>query len=150
MTSTYKETEAGDLRANQPSSSSLRVLAGKGAPGPSFSYRGRRTPPPPKGLSDCSLPNIGVFALLLVLAGTAGSRLLHPKLFIESLNDADAMDVTVCACVIVRTLNLRLALAFDASPCMYQAAACRLGPGVRASNPTARARSCAACRDDAG
>lgn len=79
------------VRANQPSSSSRRVRAGRGAPGPSCSYNGSLTPPsPPNGLKDDSLLRIGVSAVLL-LAEMAGSRRLHPREFIESLNEDEAM-----------------------------------------------------------
>jgi len=72
--------------AKKPSSSSLRVGAGKGAPG---AVVGSRIPPSPKGLSDCSLDSIGVFAE--VLTGRSASRRLHPREFIESLKEVDAM-----------------------------------------------------------
>jgi hypothetical protein len=75
-----------NLRAKKPSSSSLRVGAGKGAPG---AVVGSRIPPSPKGLSDCSLESIGVFAE--VLTGRSASRRLHPREFMESLKEVDAM-----------------------------------------------------------
>lgn len=80
---------AADLRANQPSSSSLRVRAGKGAPGPSrLSFVGNRTLPSVlNGLYFCSVPRSGFCGL--VLAGC--SRRDQPKLFMLSLNDEDAM-----------------------------------------------------------
>lgn len=82
------------VRANQPSSSSRRERAGKGAPGASFSYSGSLIPPCPNGFNDCNFPSIGVE--LVLAAGTAGSRRLQPKLFIESLKDEDAMTTALC------------------------------------------------------
>lgn len=81
---------AGNLQANQPSSSSRRVRAGKGAPGasPSPSVVGSRTKPSLlKGLSFCSVPTMGFCRFVL----TGCSRRAHPKLFMLSLNDAVAM-----------------------------------------------------------
>jgi hypothetical protein len=75
-----------DLRAKNPSSSSLRVGAGNGAPG---EVVGSRIPPSLKGLSDCSLESIGGFEE--VLTGRSASRRLHPREFIESLKELDAI-----------------------------------------------------------
>lgn len=83
-----------DLRANHPSSSSLLVLAGSGAPGPSsLSFIGKRTYPSPlKGLSFCSVPYT---PLGLAVLTVAGSLRCQPKLFMLSLNDDEAI-VAVC------------------------------------------------------
>jgi hypothetical protein len=88
-----EETRLRHVRANHPSSSSRRVRAGRGAPGPSFSYRGSLTEPPcPNGLNDCSFPRNGVEELA-VGAGVvaAGSLRLQPSEFIESRKDEEAM-----------------------------------------------------------
>ena len=80
--------EGPHLQAKKPSSSSLRVGAGKGAPG--FSFVGKLTYPPPllNGFRDCSLEaNDGVD----VLTGISGSLRLQPKEFIESLKEVEAM-----------------------------------------------------------
>lgn len=77
-----------DLRANQPSSSSRRDRAGRGAPGASPSAVGSRTfPSPPKGLYFCSEPSKGF--CLFVFAGC--SLRDQPKLFMLSLKVDDAM-----------------------------------------------------------
>jgi hypothetical protein len=74
--------------AYQPSSSSLLLGAGKGAPG--ASWVGNCTYPPClKGLIELSLSRIGVEAL--VLAGTSRSLLDQPREFIESRKEAEAM-----------------------------------------------------------
>ena len=80
-----------DLHANQPSSSSRLVGAGRGAPGPS--WVGSLTCPParePNGFRVWILSSneVDEFA---VLAGTSGSLRLQPSELIESRNDADAM-----------------------------------------------------------
>lgn len=79
--------------ANNPSSSSLRLGAGRGAPG--FSWVGSLTyPPSPNGFSDLNLDSIGVEEeeeVVVVLAGTSGSLRDHPKEFIESRKEFDAM-----------------------------------------------------------
>ena len=78
-----------DLRANQPSSSSLLVRAGSGAPGASPSVVGSlRLPSSPKGLYCCSLPNTEL-GLLVVAAGC--SRRDQPRLFMLSLKEDEAM-----------------------------------------------------------
>ena len=77
-----------NVHANQPSSSSLLVGAGNGAPGPSLV--GNWTKPcVPKGLSDEILDRMGVVDE--VLAGTSGSLLDHPKEFIDSRNEEEAI-----------------------------------------------------------
>ena len=77
-----------DLRANQPSSSSRRDRAGRGAPGASPSVVGSWTlPSPPKGLYLCSDPSKGF--CLFVFAGC--SLRDQPKLFMLPLKDDDAM-----------------------------------------------------------
>lgn len=83
-----RRIEYADLRANHPSSSSLLVRAGSGAPGPSPSVVGSLTNPSlPNGLNLLSVPSIGF--CLLVLTGS--SRLDQPKSFILSLKDDEAM-----------------------------------------------------------
>ena len=78
-----------DLRAKKPSSSSLRVGAGKGAPGASLLDVGSLTfPSLLKGLKDCSLDRKGVEE---VFAGMSGSRLDHPIEFRESRKEDEAM-----------------------------------------------------------
>ena len=77
-----------DVRANQASSSSRRVRAGKGAPGPS-SVGNLRAPEFANGLYDWSLDHTGVF--VDVRTGRSGSRLFHPSELRESRNDSDAM-----------------------------------------------------------
>lgn len=81
--------KAADLRANHPSSSSRRVRAGRGAPGPSPpSVVGSLTLPSElKGLSFCSVPSSGFCGF--VFAGC--SRRDQPMLFMLSLKDDDAM-----------------------------------------------------------
>jgi hypothetical protein len=82
--------DVADLRANHASSSSLRDRAGNGAPGPSPSCVGRRTLPSLlKGLYFCIEPKREVCADVL----TGSSRRDHPRLFMLSLNDEDAMVV---------------------------------------------------------
>lgn len=75
-------------RANHPSSSSRRLGAGNGAPGPSC-VGSRTYPESPKGLSDCSFESMGVDEL--VLAGTSVSRRDQPMEFSESRKDVEAM-----------------------------------------------------------
>lgn len=81
--------EAADLRANHPSSSSRRVRAGRGAPGPSPpSVVGSLTLPSVlNGLYFAHVPSSGFCGL--VLAGC--SRRDQPMLFMLSLNEDDAM-----------------------------------------------------------
>lgn len=77
------------LRAKKPSSSSLRVGAGNGAPGASLLVVGSLTYPSlPKGFKDWSLDRMGVDE---VFAGMSGSRLDQPMEFSESLKDEDAI-----------------------------------------------------------
>lgn len=78
----------GDSHAKNPSSSSRRLGAGSGAPGPS-SFGSLTYPPSPNGFSACSLERIGVEEE--VLTGRSGSRRAHPRLFIESRKEVDAM-----------------------------------------------------------
>ncbi len=75
------------LRAKYPSSSSLRVRAGKGAPG--FSSVGNLTPPEANGLNDWIFERIGVVDD--VRTGRSGSRRLQPKEFMESRKEVDAI-----------------------------------------------------------
>lgn len=77
-----------DSHAKNPSSSSRRLGAGSGAPGPSW-FGSLTYPPSPNGFSACSLERIGVDDD--VLTGRSGSRRDHPRLFIESRKDVDAM-----------------------------------------------------------
>ena len=79
--------QAVRLTANQPSSSSRRVGAGKGAPGDSCV--GNRTPPPPNGLYEDIFDRIGVEEL--VVAGRSDSRLDHPNELILSRNEVEAI-----------------------------------------------------------
>lgn len=84
-------TSLGDLHANQPSSSSLLVGAGRGAPGDSCV--GSCTYPfLPKGFRPDRVDSNGFEGF--VFAGTSVSLLDQPKLFIESRNEADAMTVS--------------------------------------------------------
>lgn len=71
-----------DSHANQPSSSSLLVGAGSGAP--AGSAVGKRTPLEPPN----NLPSRGCDC---VLAGTSASLLDHPRLANESRNCVEAM-----------------------------------------------------------
>ncbi len=82
---------AGDVHAKKPSSSSLLLGAGSGAPGPSLAVGSLTYPPLPNGLSDCSLDRMGVEA---VLTGMSGSRRDQPMEFIESRKDVEA--ITSC------------------------------------------------------
>jgi hypothetical protein len=78
--------------ANHPSSSSLRLGAGNGAPG--FSCVGSLTyPPSPKGFSDLNLDRIGVEEeeVEVVLTGISASRRDQPSELIESRNALEAM-----------------------------------------------------------
>jgi len=76
------------LRANHPSSSSLLVGAGNGAPG--ASCVGSCTyPPRPNGLKEDSLDRMGVDEL--VLAGTSEVRRDHPSEFMESRNEVEVI-----------------------------------------------------------
>ena len=77
-----------DLQAKNPSSSSLRLAAGKGAPGPSLCVGSLTEPSPPNGFNDCSLDRMGVEA---VLTGMSGSRRDQPMELIESRNDVEAI-----------------------------------------------------------
>ena len=77
-----------DIHAKKPSSSSLRLGAGRGAPGPSLVVGSLTYPPLPKGFSDCSLDKMGVGA---VLTGMSGSRRDQPMEFMESRKDVEAM-----------------------------------------------------------
>ena len=79
-----------DLQAKKPSSSSLRLGAGNGAPGPSLCVGSRTYPELLKGLIDWSLDQIGVEEL--VVAGMSGSRRDQPMEFIESRKDVDAIE----------------------------------------------------------
>ena len=75
-------------RANQPSSSSRRLGAGRGAPG--FAWVGSLTLPDwPNGFSDCSLERMGVD--MLVLTGMSGSRRDQPMELMESRKELEAM-----------------------------------------------------------
>ena len=77
-----------DSRAKKPSSSSLRVGAGNGAPG--ASCVGRLTYPASlKGLSDWSLDRIGFCDD--VLTGTSASRRDQPMEFNDSRKEVEAM-----------------------------------------------------------
>lgn len=77
-----------DIQANQPSSSSRRLGAGKGAPGPSV-VGSRTYPRSPNRFSDCSderrPPCLDVFT------GRSASLRDHPRELIESRNDEEAM-----------------------------------------------------------
>ena len=87
-------TERGraNLRANQPSSSSLLLGAGSGAPG--ASWVGNETYPPlPKGFIEESFDRNGVDEF--VVAGMSASLRDQPKEFIWSLNDDEAI-LTIC------------------------------------------------------
>lgn len=76
------------LSAKKPSSSSLRVGAGNGAPG--ASCVGSLTyPASPKGFSDCNLDRIGFCDD--VLTGTSASRRDQPMEFNDSRNEVEAM-----------------------------------------------------------
>lgn len=82
----------GDSHANHPSSSSRRLGAGSGAPGPSWC--GSLTyPPAPNGFSAWSLDKIGDAAD--VLMGSSASRRDQPRLLIESRKAVDAMAGTM-------------------------------------------------------
>jgi hypothetical protein len=76
------------LKANHPSSSSLLVLAGSGAPAPSV-VGSLTYPPPPNGfrllIEDKSPVD------WLVCTGRSESRRDHPREFIESRNEEDAI-----------------------------------------------------------
>lgn len=77
-----------DLQANHPSSSSLLVGAGSGAPG--ASCVGSCTyPPRPKGLKEDSFDRIGVDEV--VVAGTSGVLRDHPNEFMESRNEVEVI-----------------------------------------------------------
>jgi len=78
------------LKANQPSSSSLLVGAGNGAPG--FSCVGSLTYPFPNGLSDRSFASIGVVDDVSI--GMSDSLLDHPSEFMLFRNDTEAMTDT--------------------------------------------------------
>ena len=86
--------------AKNPSSSSLRLGAGNGAPG--FSCVGSLTyPPSPKGFSDLSVDKIGVDEEV-VLTGISVSRRDHPSEPIESRKALEAMFARCrcrCRCV---------------------------------------------------
>lgn len=75
-----------DSQAKKPSSSSLLLGAGSGAPDPSVV--GSCTYPSPNGFRDFILDSSP--RCWLVFTG-GSSRLDHPKLFIESRNDEDAI-----------------------------------------------------------
>ena len=79
--------------ANHPSSSSLRLGAGSGAPG--FSWVGSLTyPPSPKGFSDLNRERMGVDEdddALVVLAGMSASLRDQPSELIESRNALEAI-----------------------------------------------------------
>ncbi|MCJ1461512.1 hypothetical protein MMC07_000109 [Pseudocyphellaria aurata] len=77
-----------DSRAKKPSSSSLRVGAGNGAPGGSC-VGSLTDPASPKGFSDCSLDRIGFCDD--VLTGTSASRRDQPMEFNDSRKDVEAM-----------------------------------------------------------
>lgn len=78
------------LRANQPSSSSLLLGAGRGAP--ALSVVGSCTyPPPPKGFND--LIDDKRPLCWEVLTGRSGSRRLQPSELIESLKEEDAISL---------------------------------------------------------
>lgn len=75
-------------RAKKPSSSSLRVGAGNGAPG--ASCVGNRTlPASPNGFSDCSLDRMGFCDD--VVTGISASRRDQPMEFSDSRKEVDAM-----------------------------------------------------------
>lgn len=77
-----------DSRAKKPSSSSLRVGAGNGAPG--ASCVGSLTyPASPNGFSDCNLDRIGFCDD--VLTGISASRRDQPMEFNDSRNEVEAM-----------------------------------------------------------
>ena len=77
-----------DLQAKKPSSSSLRVGAGNGAPGASLLVGSLTYPSLPKGFKAWSLDRMGVDD---VFAGMSGSRLDQPIEFKESRKDVEAM-----------------------------------------------------------
>ena len=77
-----------DLQAKNPSSSSLRVCAGNGAPGPSLLVGSLTYPSFPKGFRACSLDKMGVDD---VFAGMSASRLDQPIEFKESRKDVEAI-----------------------------------------------------------
>lgn len=77
-----------NLRANHPSSSSRRVGAGRGAPGDSC-VGSCTYPPLPKGFNLDIEESNGFVEF--VFAGTSGSLRDHPKPFMESRKEADAM-----------------------------------------------------------
>ena len=84
-----------DSQAKMPSSSSLLLGAGSGAPEPSVV--GSCTYPSPNGFSDFmedSRPRCS-----LVFTG-GSSRLDHPRLFIESRKDEDAMFAGCGRCIL--------------------------------------------------
>lgn len=78
-----------DSQAKKPSSSSLRLAAGNGAPGPSLCVGRRTYPVLLKGFIDCSLDKIGVDEV--VVTGVSGSRRDQPMEFIESRNEVEAI-----------------------------------------------------------
>lgn len=77
-----------DSRAKKPSSSSLRVGAGNGAPGGSC-VGSLTDPASPKGFNDCSLDSSGFCDD--VLTGTSASRRDQPMEFNDSRKDVEAM-----------------------------------------------------------
>lgn len=86
----------GRSHAKKPSSSSLRLGAGNGAPG--FSCVGSLTyPPSPKGFSDLNRDKIGVdeVEVELVLTGISASRRDQPSEPIESRKAFEAI-VRIC------------------------------------------------------
>ena len=78
----------GHSHANHPSSSSRRLGAGNGAPGPSW-FGSLTYPPSRNGFSACSLDKIGDDED--VLMGRSASRRDQPRLLIESRKEVDAM-----------------------------------------------------------
>ena len=78
-----------DSQAKKPSSSSLRLGAGNGAPGPSLCVGSRTYPALLNGLIDCSLDKIGVEEV--VVTGMSGSRRDQPMEFIESRKEVEAI-----------------------------------------------------------
>ena len=86
-----RERKKDNLRANQPSSSSRLVGAGRGAPGPS--WVGSLTPPardPPNGLRFWMLSSREEEAVAVVAVESASLR-LHPRELMESRKEADAI-----------------------------------------------------------
>lgn len=88
-----RESETGERashnsRAKNPSSSSLRVGAGNGAPGPSW-VGSLTEPESPKGFNDWKRERNEVCED--VLAGTSGSRRDQPIEFSDSRNEVEAI-----------------------------------------------------------